>query len=150
MFLSGTFEGTVRAEPTPLGNEGLVEVYVGRLHSYRDYSGDLEEVHHHVPRRLGSPVERDGLAQETLSFRQGTEFVTAITQMFHEKAQFCLEHVSSEQARMSRYLSILRRYIREFMANSMYRTFFELQANARKREIKLRTQAKEEAEPQNR
>ena len=47
---------------------------------------------------------------------------------------------------MSRYLSILRRDIREFMANSTYRTFSELQANARKREIELETQAREEAE----
>ena len=51
---------------------------------------------------------------------------------------------------MSRYLSILRRDIREFVANSSYRTFAELQANARKREIELETQAREEAESQGR
>ena len=51
---------------------------------------------------------------------------------------------------MSRYLSILRRDIWEFVANSTYRTFVELQANARKREIELETQAREEAESQGR
>ena len=70
--------------------------------------------------------------------------------MFHERAMFCPEHVPTEQARMSRYLSILRRDIREFAANSSYRTFAELQANARKREIELETQAREEAESQGR
>ena len=51
---------------------------------------------------------------------------------------------------MSCYLSILRRDIWEFAANSSYRTFAELQANARKREIELETQAREEAESQGR
>ena len=70
--------------------------------------------------------------------------------MFHERALYFPEHVSSEQARMSRYLSILRRDIREFVSNSTYRTFAELQENARKREIELETQAREEAESQGR
>lgn len=47
---------------------------------------------------------------------------------------------------MSRYLSILRRDIREFVENSSYRTFAELQGNARKREIELETKAREEVE----
>ena len=51
---------------------------------------------------------------------------------------------------MSRYLSILRRDIREFVANSSHRTFSELQENARKREIELETQVREEAESQRR
>ena len=49
---------------------------------------------------------------------------------------------------MSRYLSILRRDICEFVANSTYQTFAELQANARKREIELEIQAREETESQ--
>ena len=56
-------------------------------------------------------VERDRLAQEFLTLKQGTESVTVITRMFHERAMFCPEHVSTEQARMSRYLSILKRDI---------------------------------------
>ena len=70
--------------------------------------------------------------------------------MFHERALFCPEHVSTDQAHMSRYLSILSRDIREFVTNSSYRTFVELQENAWKREIKLETRAKEEAESQGR
>ena len=61
---------------------------------------------------------------------------------------FCPEHVSFEQARMSRYLSILRRDIREFMANSSYRTLAELQTNARRREIELELQAREKGDSQ--
>ncbi|XP_052621371.1 uncharacterized protein LOC122195016 [Lactuca sativa] len=95
-------------------------------------------------------VERERLAQEFLTLKQGTESVTTITRMFHERAMFCPEHVSTEKARMSRYLSILRRDIREFAANSSYRTFSELQVNARKREIELETQAREEVESQGR
>ena len=51
---------------------------------------------------------------------------------------------------MSRYLSIVRRDIREFMENSSYGTFAELQANAWKREIKLETQVREDVESQRR
>ena len=58
--------------------------------------------------------------------------MTEITRML-----FCLEHVSTEQERVSRYLSILRRDIQEFVANLSYRTLAELQTNARKREIEL-------------
>ena len=93
-------------------------------------------------------VERERLAQEYLTLKQGTESVTVITKMFHERALFFPELVSTEQARMSRYLSILRRDIREFVANSTYQTFTELQENARKREIELETQAREETELQ--
>ena len=72
--------------------------------------------------------------------------MAVITQIFHERALFCPERVSSEQERMSRYLSIWRRDIHEFMANLTYWTFAELQENARKREIELETQAREEDE----
>ena len=85
-----------------------------------------------------------------LPLKQGTESVTVITRMFHERALFFPEHVSTEQAHMSRYLSISRRDIYEFVANSTYRTFAELQENARKREIELETQAKADAESQKR
>ena len=90
------------------------------------------------------------MAHEFLSLKQKTKSVTKITMMFHERVLFCLEHMSIEQARMSRYLSILRRDIREFLTNSSYHTFAELQENARKREIELETQAREEAKSQRR
>ncbi|KAL7584909.1 uncharacterized protein LOC128127083 [Lactuca sativa] len=94
------------------------------------------------------PVERERLVQEFLALKQGTDSVAAITRKFHERAMFCPELVATEQARMSRYLGVLRREIREFVSNSTYHTFTELQANARKREIELETQAREEAESQ--
>ena len=94
------------------------------------------------------PVERERLVQEFLTLKQGTDSVAAITRKFHERAMFCPELVATEQARMSRYLGVLRREIREFVSNSTYHTFTELQANARKREIELETQAREEAESQ--
>ena len=81
------------------------------------------------------------MAHEFLSFKQRTESVTVITRMFHEREMFFPKHVS-----MTRYLSILRRDIREFVAISTYRTFAELQANVRKREIELETQVIEGAE----
>ena len=49
---------------------------------------------------------------------------------------------------MSRYLSIIRRDIRDFVVNSSYCIFVELQENAKRREIELETQAREEAESQ--
>ena len=94
------------------------------------------------------PVERERLVQEFLTLKQGTDSVIMITRKFPERAMFCPEQVSTEQARMSRYLGVLRRNIREFVSNSTYRTFAELQANARKREIELETQAREEVESQ--
>nr|KAJ0215317.1 hypothetical protein LSAT_V11C300135960 [Lactuca sativa] len=53
-------------------------------------------------------VETEWLAHEFLTLKQGTESITTITRMFHERAMFCPEHVYSEQAHMSRYLSIQR------------------------------------------
>lgn len=58
-----------------------------------------------------TPVEGERLAQEILTLKQGIVSVTVITRMFHERAMFCPEHVSTDQARMSQYLSILRRDI---------------------------------------
>ena len=88
------------------------------------------------------------LAHGFQSLKQKTESVTVITRMFHNRALFCPKHVATEQECMSRYLSILRRDIREFVVNSSYRTFFELHANARRREIQLETHASEDAESQ--
>ena len=42
------------------------------------------------------PIERERLAQEFLSIKQGTESMTVIPRMFHERALFCPEHVSSK------------------------------------------------------
>ena len=72
--------------------------------------------------------------------------MTKFSRTFHERVLFCPEHMSTEQAHVSRYLSILRRDIREFMANSSYHTLAKLQTNARRREIELELQTREEEE----
>ena len=91
-------------------------------------------------------VERERFSQEFLSLEQKNETVIEIIHKFYERALFFPEHVSTEQARVSRYLIILRRDIREFVANTTYRTLAKLQTNARRRDIELETQAKEERE----
>nr|KAJ0188349.1 hypothetical protein LSAT_V11C900476550 [Lactuca sativa] len=53
--MSRASEDTVRFEPASLGSEGLVEVRDNELHSCRDFSGDLGEVHRQVQRRVCSP-----------------------------------------------------------------------------------------------
>ena len=75
-------------------------------------------------------MERERLAQEFLSLKQKTKTVTEISRMFHERELFCPEHVSTEQARVIHSLSLLRRDIREFVANSSYQKLAELQTNA--------------------
>ena len=54
------------------------------------------------------------------------KMVNEITRMFHERALFFPKHVSSGQVHVSRYLSILKRDIHEFLAKTSYRTLAEL------------------------
>ena len=72
--------------------------------------------------------------------------MTKITRMFHERALFFPEHVSTEHVHVNWYLSILRRNICEFMVNTIYHTLAELQTNAGRREIKLETEVREKKE----
>ena len=96
-------------------------------------------------------MERERLAQEYLLLRQTTKTVTEITRMFHDSSMFCLEYASTKQERMTRYLSMLKKDIREFVTNSQYRTLVGLQyrtlvglqSNARRREIELKLQVRE-------
>ena len=81
------------------------------------------------------------LAQEFLSLKQKTETVTKIIRMFHKRALFFHEHVSSEKAHVSQYLSILRRDIRKFVLKTSYWKLDDLQTNVGRREIELETQA---------
>ena len=60
-------------------------------------------------------VERERLAQEFLELRHDRETVTEITHMFTERAMFCPEF-ASEQAQMTRYLSMLKTDIRQFVS----------------------------------
>ena len=70
-------------------------------------------------------VEHEGLAQEFLDLRQGTESVIEITRMFTEMAMFCLKF-SSEQVEITRYLSILKTDIKQFVATQHCDTLLEL------------------------
>ena len=54
------------------------------------------------------------------------EIVNEITRMFHERALFCPDQVSMEQARVAWYLGIMRRDIREFVENTTYKTLAKL------------------------
>ena len=61
-------------------------------------------------------VEREKLAQEYLDLREGSETVTKITKMFTKSVMFYPEFVASEQAQMTRYLSMLKMEIRQFVS----------------------------------
>ena len=56
--------------------------------------------------------------------------------MFTERAMFCLEF-ASEQARMTRYLSMLKTDIRQFVATQRCDTLLDLQEAARRRELEI-------------
>ena len=79
----------------------------------------------YVPR-----VERERLSQEFLKLEQDSDSVTEITKMFTERAMFCPEF-ASEQVRMSRYLSMLKRDIKQFVSTQRCSTLLELQEAAR-------------------
>ena len=87
-------------------------------------------------------VERERLAQEFLELKQDSESVTEITRMFTERAMFCPEF-ASEQAQMSRYLSMLKRDIRQFVSAQRCETLLELQEAARRRELEIELQMRE-------
>ena len=69
--------------------------------------------------------------------------MTEITKMFTERAMFCPEF-ASEQAQMSRYLSILKRDIRQFVSTQRCETLLELQEAARRRELEIELQLREQ------
>lgn len=85
-------------------------------------------------------VEKERQAHEFFSVKQITEMVMEITKKFMERALFCPECESSKIVMMSRYLSILKTDIREFVANNRYKILAVMQGHARKREIELDTQ----------
>ena len=64
----------------------------------------------YVPR-----VEQERLAQEFLTWRQDGESVMEISRMFTERAMFFPEFVL-EQSQMTRYLSMLKTDIRQFVS----------------------------------
>ncbi|CAH1445284.1 unnamed protein product [Lactuca virosa] len=88
-------------------------------------------------------VERERLAQEFLSLRQDGESVTEITRMFAERAMFCPKF-ASEQAQMTRYLSMLKTDIRQFVSTQRCDTLLELQETARRRELEIEQKLREQ------
>ena len=64
----------------------------------------------YVPR-----VEVQRITREFLSLQQTTETVMEITTRFREMASFCPEFAATEDMKMTRYLSMLRDDIREFV-----------------------------------
>ncbi|XP_052626743.1 uncharacterized protein LOC128133384 [Lactuca sativa] len=75
-------------------------------------------------------VEREWLAQEFLELRKDQETVMDITRMFTERAMFCPKF-ASEQAQMTRYMSMLKTDICQFVATQRCDTLLELQEAAR-------------------
>ncbi|XP_023747807.1 uncharacterized protein LOC111896008 [Lactuca sativa] len=93
-------------------------------------------------------VEHDRLSQEFLELRQGTETVTEVTCMFTERAMFCPEF-ALEHAQMTRYLSMLKTDIRQFVATQRCDTLLELQKAARWRELNHEMQLREQRQARN-
>ena len=90
--------------------------------------------------------ERERLAQEFLKLKQDSESATDITRMFMERAMFCAEF-ASDKAQMTRYLSMLKTDIRQFVSTQRCDTLLELQQAARQRalEIELRLREQKQA-----
>ncbi|XP_052626750.1 uncharacterized protein LOC111890364 [Lactuca sativa] len=81
--------------------------------------------------------------QEYLDLRQGSETVTEITKMFMERAMFHPEFAASKQAQMTRYLSMLKTEIRQFVSTQHYGLLLEMQEASRQCEIEIDLQTKE-------
>ena len=62
--------------------------------------------------------------------------MSEITRMFTERVMFCLEF-ASEQAQMTRYLSMLKMDICQFVAMQRCDTLLDLQEAARRRELEI-------------
>ena len=88
-------------------------------------------------------VERERLAMELLELRQDAETMTDITHMFTERAMFGLGF-AFEQTQMTRYLSMLKTDIRQFVATQRCDTVLELQEVAMRRELEIELQLKEQ------
>ena len=66
-----------------------------------------------------------------------------ITRMFTERAMF-LPEFASEQSQMNRYLSMLKTDIRHFVATHRCETLLDLQEAARRHELVIELQLKEQ------
>ena len=89
--------------------------------------------------------ERERLAQEFLELKYDSKSVTEITRMFTERVMFSLEF-ALEQAQMSRYLRMLKRDTRQFVSTQRSDTLLELQVAARRRELEMELQLREQTQ----
>ena len=86
-------------------------------------------------------VEVERITKEFLSLTQTNESVNEITDKFLEKAFFCPDYVKTEEMKMTRYSSMLRRDIRKFVVTAGCTTFNEMVNLARIRELDLESEA---------
>lgn len=89
-------------------------------------------------------VERERLAHKYLDLRHRIDSVTKITKMFIDRTLFCPEFAACKQAQMTRYLSMLKKDIRQFVSTQHYGTLVELQEASRRREIELELHTREQ------
>ena len=92
---------------------------------------------------IGVEGEAGPRGQEYLKLRQGTKSMAEITKMFTERALLCPDFAASEQAQMTRYLSMIKTYIYQFVSTQRYATLMELQEALRMEEIEMELQARE-------
>lgn len=70
--------------------------------------------------------------------------VMKIIKIFTERALFCPEFAASKQAHMTQYLSMIKTNIQKFVSTQCCSTLDELQDATMRREIKIKTQTKEQ------
>ena len=83
-----------------------------------------------------------------MSLKQTIESVTEFIKMFIERVLFFPMYASSEQVHKSRYLSMLMTKTMEFVSKIQYQTLADMQEHAKRREIELENQRKENRQTQ--
>ncbi|XP_023736709.1 uncharacterized protein LOC111884641 [Lactuca sativa] len=88
------------------------------------------------------PIEVQRLVREFHDLQQTTETVAEITAKFWERALLIPQYATDEQMKRTRYHSMLRDDIREFLSFTGCKTLNEMVEKAREREIELDTRTK--------
>ena len=100
--------------------------YVTQSFSYEDQVAMTWEQFLEMFRMKYVPlVERMRLEDVYLPLKQMIELVMNISKKFTERALFCPEYVASEHVQVSRYLSMLKTEIQEFISTHSYRSLAE-------------------------
>ena len=90
-------------------------------------------------------VKREQLAHEFFGLTQDGELMAGITRIFTERSMFCPKF-AFEQAQMTRYLSMLKIDICQFVSSQRCDTILKLQEAARRRELEIELQLREQRE----